>query len=195
MRTRDEHKELAIREHALEIIVKEGFDGLSMHKLAKAAKVSPATIYIYFKNREDLLNSLYRHVHTTFATVALENFDPDLGLEEGLWIQWKNRKLFVETYPHYFQFYEQFRNSPLISHNDIGKDEFRNSMSRFVHNAIKRGEMADMDMELFWCLAYGSFYSLLKFHLHCKQIMDRPYTVTDKKLKRMLSMVMNGLRP
>ena len=41
------------------MIVKEGFDGLSMQKLAKAANVSPATIYLYFKNREDLLNQLY----------------------------------------------------------------------------------------------------------------------------------------
>ncbi|MGZ4091209.1 MAG: TetR/AcrR family transcriptional regulator, partial [Bacteroidia bacterium] len=62
MRIRDEKKEEAIREKALELIVHEGFDGLSMHKLAKAAGVSPATIYIYYKNREHLLNMLYDHV-------------------------------------------------------------------------------------------------------------------------------------
>ncbi|MGZ3932351.1 MAG: TetR/AcrR family transcriptional regulator, partial [Bacteroidia bacterium] len=43
MRTRDEQKESAIRQKAIEMIVKEGFDGLSMQKLAKAAGVSPAT--------------------------------------------------------------------------------------------------------------------------------------------------------
>ncbi|MBA4056563.1 MAG: TetR/AcrR family transcriptional regulator, partial [Marivirga sp.] len=59
MRTRDELKEQKIREKAIEMIVNEGFDGLSMQKLAKAANVSPATIYLYFKNREDLLNQLY----------------------------------------------------------------------------------------------------------------------------------------
>ncbi len=40
MRNKDEHKEKSIREKAIEIIVKEGFDGLSMHKLAKAADIS-----------------------------------------------------------------------------------------------------------------------------------------------------------
>jgi len=49
MRTRDEAKEHAIRDKAIEMIVKVGFDGLSMQKLAKAAHVSPATIYLYFK--------------------------------------------------------------------------------------------------------------------------------------------------
>ncbi|HOZ87501.1 MAG TPA: helix-turn-helix domain-containing protein, partial [Bacteroidia bacterium] len=59
MRIRDENKEAAIRKKAIEMIVNEGFDGLSMAKLAKAAGVSPATIYIYYKNREDLLHQLF----------------------------------------------------------------------------------------------------------------------------------------
>jgi len=46
MRSRDPKKEKAIRRKAMEMIVKDGFDGLSMQKLAKAAEVSPATIYI-----------------------------------------------------------------------------------------------------------------------------------------------------
>jgi TetR/AcrR family transcriptional regulator, multidrug resistance operon repressor len=46
MRSRDENKEQAIRTEALENAVKDGFDGLSMQKLAKAAAVSPATVYI-----------------------------------------------------------------------------------------------------------------------------------------------------
>src|SRR3954468_8655030 len=104
MRTRDESKEAAIREKALEMIVKEGFDGLSMQKLAKAANVSPATIYIYYKNREDLLNSLYDHVNETFAREALRKFDSGLSLEDGLWLQWKNRMKFIFEYPNYFKF-------------------------------------------------------------------------------------------
>jgi len=195
MRTRDEHKERAIREKALEMIVRDGFDGLSMQKLAKAASVSPATIYIYYKNREDLLNSLYTLVHTTFAQVALKDFHSELSLKDGLWIQWRNRMQFVMKYPHYFQFYEQFQNSPLITHQDVSKDEIRDTMCRFVQNAVKRGEMAKMDMEIFWCLAYGSFYSLVKFHLQRKIIMDRPFVVTDAKLRNMLEMVLKALKP
>lgn len=50
--------EKAIREKVLAMIVKEGFDGLSMRKLANAAGVSPATIYVYFKDRDDLIMQL-----------------------------------------------------------------------------------------------------------------------------------------
>jgi AcrR family transcriptional regulator len=41
MRLRDEQKEQLVRTKALELLVEEGFNGFSMHKLAKAANVSP----------------------------------------------------------------------------------------------------------------------------------------------------------
>jgi AcrR family transcriptional regulator len=195
MRIRDEHKEAAIREKALEMIVKEGFDGLSMQKLARAANVSPATIYIYYKNREDLVNSLYNEVSGTFAREALKNFNPTLSLEQGLWLQWKNRMHYIMNYPNYFHFFEQFRNSPLIHHKDVKNSEFRESMIQFVTNAIKRGEMVKMEPELFWSVAYGPFYSLLKFHFQQKSMMNREFHLTDAKLKALLKMVVKALSP
>ncbi|HEX2613085.1 MAG TPA: helix-turn-helix domain-containing protein, partial [Fibrobacteria bacterium] len=60
MRSRDPSKESAIRRMTMELAVKEGFDGLSMQKVAKAAKVSPGTLYIYFEDREDLMMQAYK---------------------------------------------------------------------------------------------------------------------------------------
>lgn len=195
MRIRDENKEIAIREQAMEMIVNEGFDGLSMQKLAKAANVSPATIYIYYKNREDLLNQLFLEVQKTFSDIALKGFNPNLSLEEGLWLQWKNRLKFILEYPDYFKFFEQFRNSPLINHKDLKITEFKENMKLFVINAIKRGEMTKMEPEIFWSLAYGSFYSLVKFHLQKKSMMGNDFKITDAKLKQVLKMVIKALKP
>ena len=195
MRVRDENKDAVIREKAIEMIVEEGFDGFSMQKLAKAANVSPATIYIYYKNKEDLLNTLYNAVSHTFAQVALQKFDPNASLEEGLWLQWKNRMKFILEYPTYYRFFEQFRNSPLINHKDIKSAEFKQNMKTFVMNAIRRGEMATMEPETFWSVAYGSFFTLLKFHLQGKSMMNEHYKITDAKMKRLLQMVLKALSP
>jgi TetR/AcrR family transcriptional regulator, multidrug resistance operon repressor len=134
-------------------------------------------------------------VNQTFADVALQNFDPELSLEEGLWRQWKNRMKFILEYPVYFRFFEQFRNSPLIQHKGVKSDQFRESMHRFVSNAIKRGDMQKMEPEQFWSLAYGSFYSLVKFHLQEKSMMNSSYKLTDAKLKNLLKMVVKALKP
>jgi TetR/AcrR family transcriptional regulator, multidrug resistance operon repressor len=195
MRIRDENKEAAIRQKAMEMIVKEGFDGLSMNKLAKAAGVSPATIYIYFKNREDMVQQLFKAAQEAFAKSALRNFDPNASLEDGLWLQWKNRLRYIEEHPFYFKFYEQFTNTHLINHKSVDMSEFKENMMLFVKNAIKRGELTRMEPEIFWSVAYGSFYSLVKFHLQEKKMMSENFKLTDAKLKQTLSMVVKALKP
>jgi TetR/AcrR family transcriptional repressor of multidrug resistance operon len=195
MRSKDEHKERMIRDKAMEMIVKEGFDGMSMQKLAKAANVSPATIYIYFKNREDLLNHLYNEVQNTFSEVALKGFSPDLSFENGLWLQWQNRLHFINEFPYQYQFYEQFRNSPLINHSDVQLIiDFKTSMKHFLMKALKNGEIKKMEPEVFWSLAYGPFYSLIKFHLQEKTMMERHFKLSSAILKTVFKQVIKSLQ-
>lgn len=195
MRARDENKEAAIREKAIELIVNEGFSGFSMGKLAKAANVSPATLYIYYKNKEDLLNSLYNSVHDTFIEMALVDFDPNSSLEDGLMQQWKNRLRHIDKHPYHFRFTEQFKNSPLINHKDVNTEEFKGIMKQFVTGAIKRGELQSMEPELFWALAFGPFYSLTRFHIAGKSMMNDTFSITDQKLKTLIQIVVKALKP
>ncbi|WP_325637771.1 TetR/AcrR family transcriptional regulator, partial [Chitinophaga sp.] len=50
MRPKNLEKEEAIRTIALQIIAGEGLENLTMQKLAKAANISPRTIYIKYKD-------------------------------------------------------------------------------------------------------------------------------------------------
>lgn len=179
----------------MELIVKEGFDGFSMQKLAAEAGVSPATIYIYFKNREDLLNQLFNSVQHSFSDVALEGFDPAMSFSEGLWLQWKNRLRFITKYPVYYSFLEQFRTSPLIKHNDIQLSEFRANMRSFMLNAVKRGEVRKLEPEIFWSLAYGPFYSLIQFHLRQKSLKGNHFRLTEAKMKTTFQLALQSLKP
>ncbi|CAN5315956.1 TetR/AcrR family transcriptional regulator [soil metagenome] len=194
MRTRDENKELAIRERALEMIVNDGFEGLSMQKLAKAANVSPATIYLYYKNREDLLNQLYISTDKLFADETLKDFDPAMNFEEGMWLQWKNRFNYSMKYPYNFCFMEQFRNSPLVNHKDIKESSFKKAMMSFFNNAIKRNELVELPVEVFWSIAYGPLYSLIRFHRSNKTISGDKFILTEKKMKQAFDMMIKALR-
>ncbi len=177
------------------MIVEEGFDGLSMHKLAKAVGISVSTIYIYFKNREDLLNQLYAEVSAVFATETLRNFDPEMDFEAGLWLQWKNRLKYVARHPMHFHFSEQFRNSPLIHQQIVKEEVFRNAMRRFVKNAVKKKQLADLPVEVFWALAYGPFYVLVKFHLDNSNMSGKPFSLSEQKLKQAFERVIKALKP
>lgn len=195
MRTRDKSKESLIREKAITMIVNMGFDGLSMQKLAVAAGVSPATLYIYYNNREHMLQQLYSFVEVEFAKAALKGFNPGMNLKQGLWLQWKNRMGFITRHPEYFLFFEQFRHSPLILRSTDTMKDFRSNMHLFVTNAVKRKQLSKMEPEVFWSLAYGPFYSIMKFHLRQESFMNHRFNITDKTLKQLLNKVILSLKP
>src|SRR5579883_1261917 len=113
MRTRDEQKIAAIKEKALDMIVSGGFDGLSMQKLAKAAGVSPATIYIYFKDRDDLLIQLYRRESDRFFEYIFRDFNPEMDFATGMAVQWKSRARYVIDNLDNTHFMEHFKYSHL----------------------------------------------------------------------------------
>ena len=59
MRSIDQLKIDRILKATLDIVYAEGFDHISLRHIAELAKVSSGTPYVYFKDKQDLLTSLY----------------------------------------------------------------------------------------------------------------------------------------
>lgn len=195
MRLKDENKVLAIRDTALHMIVEEGFKGLSMQKLAKQANVSPATIYLYFRDRNDLLNKVYLEVLERSNQAALAGFDPGMRFREGLRLLWLNRFRYFTKHPDDFYFIEQFINSPLISNIAVEEDQtYRSHMQQFHRNAVKNGEIIRLPLEVYWTVAYAPLYQLIKFHLQ-DTIHPMPnFSITERKLLTTLELVVKALK-
>ena len=198
MRTRDPKKENSLREKAMAMVVKDGFDGLSMQKLAKAAKVSPATIYIYWKDRDDLILQLYLDAFRRMSERTLENFDPGLSFKEGLRVQWKNRARYLLEHEVEYHFMEQVKFSPLHdrAQTAIGTG-FMSTMKAFVKGAIERKELIKVPVEIYWSLAFAPLYQLLKFHKHGKGLgpSGGPFSLDDKTMNLTLDLVLKALKP
>ncbi|WP_125710420.1 TetR/AcrR family transcriptional regulator [Lacticaseibacillus porcinae] len=62
MRTKDENKVKAIKEAVIALCQKDGFTNLTTAKVAKRAGVSPATIYLNYEDKTDMLSRLYEEV-------------------------------------------------------------------------------------------------------------------------------------
>jgi AcrR family transcriptional regulator len=192
---RDENKQQVIRQKALRMIVKEGFDGFSMQKLAKAAEVSPATIYIYFKNREDLILQLCEEEGKKMASATLKNFNPQMSFSEGLKIQWINRAKYCLKNPEQMHFLEQIQLSPLQQKSlKIMGQDFKNTMKTFVLNAIKRKELVKVPVEVYWSIAFAPLYNLVKFHMAGGSMGGR-FSLTNKLMSQTLALVLKALQP
>lgn len=197
MRARDPRKEKGIRDQALTLIVKHGFDGLSMHKLARAARVSPATIYIYFKDREALILKLYDEVSTRVFAASLENFDPAMPLSQGLKVQWINRARYFVKHPREMHFMEQIRFSPLHERALQASDQrYKEIMKVFVGNAVQRGELVKMPMAIYWAIVFAPLYQLVKFHMHGKGLHGSgPFVLDEQTMQFTLDLILKALKP
>jgi TetR/AcrR family transcriptional regulator, multidrug resistance operon repressor len=196
MRSRDENKERIIREKALRMIVKIGLNGFSMHKLAKVSGVSPATIYIYFKDKEDLVARILKDAAGKMMEVTVENFNPSMTFSEGLRVQWINRAKYCMKYPDQMHFLEQLRHSPYGEKlTGMMGENFKKSMSDFVSNAIKKKELVNVPYEVYWSIAFAPLYNLVKFHVNGKSIRGRKFILSDKIMKEAFDLVLKALKP
>lgn len=196
VRTRDENKEEAIRLKAVELFVKHGFDGLSMQKLAKEAGVSPATLYIYYKDRDDMIVQLWIWVMKKMVASTLEGFDPTMPFEEGLKLQWQNRAKFCLENPAELHFMEQIKYSPY--HDVCSKkmdQHFISTMGEFVHNAIRNKEIVKLPVEVYWSVAFAPLYQLVKMHMSGRGLREEKFVLDEKIMSQTFKLVLKALKP
>lgn len=74
---RKERERLEMRQRilqaALGLFVKDGIESTSMRGIAKAIEYSPGTLYLYFKDKEELLNALFQEIFTDFGHVLSQD--------------------------------------------------------------------------------------------------------------------------
>ena len=196
MRVRDQNKERIIRDAALKMMVKEGLEGFSMQKLAKAASVSPATIYIYFEDKEHLVDQVCLEAGEKMMAITFKNFNPSMSFSEGLRVQWVNRAKYCMKYPDQMHFLEQLRHSPYGEKlMKMMGDKFKQLMSGFMSNAIKKKELVNVPAEVFWSIAFAPLYNLVKFHMTGKSMGGKKFILSDKIMKDTFELVLKALKP
>jgi AcrR family transcriptional regulator len=177
--------------------VNEGFDGFSMQKLAKAAGVSPATLYIYFKDKDDLLIELYLEQQNKMQEATLKGFDPEMHFDEGLRLQWMNRARFCLENPLSTHFLEQMKFSPYFE--PCAKrlnPALREKMSLFVRKAIENKELVKLPLEVYWSIAFSPLYNLVKFHMSKRGLSGlTTFVLTDDIIDQTLQLVLKALKP
>ncbi|MCW3467297.1 TetR/AcrR family transcriptional regulator [Chitinophaga nivalis] len=194
MRVRDESKIQAITAKAIEMVANDGLENLGINRLAKAAGVSPATIYIYYKDKDDLLTRISEEEGLKMCYSSLDGFDPEMRFAEGLWIQWKNRAKYSMNNYQAAQFFDQLRNSPYKETmlRSVA-DAFRKPITIYLTNAFNRGEINQMSMEVYWSIAFAPLYSLIRFHHDKHNIGGDPFTLTEDVMKQTFDYVIKAL--
>lgn len=76
-------KRQALVDATIQLVNEDGFHNAPMSRIAKMAKVSPATIYLYFENKQDLVNKVFIEVKTIYTNYIFKTFTSSMSVEEG----------------------------------------------------------------------------------------------------------------
>lgn len=107
-------KREALVRATINLVNNNGFHAAPMSKIAKTAGVSPGTIYLYFENKQDLINKVYIEVKASFTQFAFEGYHEKLSVEKGFEKIWKNIAKFKLIEVEQAMFLSQCDNTPMI---------------------------------------------------------------------------------
>jgi TetR/AcrR family transcriptional repressor of multidrug resistance operon len=66
----------------IKLLAKYGFHGFSIKQLAEEAGVAAGTIYLYFKDRDELIRELNTQIIDDFIKTTLEGHDPEQSIKQ-----------------------------------------------------------------------------------------------------------------
>ncbi|KDN56128.1 TetR/AcrR family transcriptional regulator [Flavobacterium seoulense] len=196
MRTRDTNKEEIVKQKAIQLLVEKGIEGFSMNRLAKESKISVATLYIYYSDKDDLIRKIGIEIGKNFFSEMTNDFTTSMSFSEGLYKQWENRARFTQKFPLEVSCWE------LLTHSSYSESiidesllEFKSIMENFFKNAIEKKELIPISKEVFWSIAYGPLYSLLRFERDGKNFGGGPFKLNQNITREAFELVIKALTP
>lgn len=169
-------KRSALLNATLTLVHNNGFHDTPMTKIAKLAGVAPATIYLYFENKQDLINKLYIEVKSSFSSCAFKNYNKALPVKKGFEIIWYNIAAYKLNKIKEATFLSQCDNAPMID------EEFRKEGLKHLQpllNLWERGQSEGIIKPLSPYILYAYAIYPLSFLM---AMQERNIYVLDKRM-------------
>lgn len=115
MRKKDDEKQKRIKNAVMHLILEQGFAGTSISKIAREAGVSPATVYIYYENKEEMLKDIYVEYSEDVFGYLAERTQPEMSAAELIETLIRSYYTYIQEHREIFSFVEQFAQCPALA--------------------------------------------------------------------------------
>ena len=185
-----------ILDAAREILVREGYDGLSMRKVAEKIDYSPTAIYLHFKDRDDLVfcvcEQLMAGLVRELNEVKSRYADPLIALRKGL-------RRYVEfglKHPEHYQatFMTRHSGDPEIDQrylepNTMGMQAF-SFLPWLVGECVKQKKLARVDVHAASCALWAGIHGVTSLQI---AMPNFKWNDRDKVIDQLIAMMVKGL--
>ncbi|MFK7906413.1 MAG: TetR/AcrR family transcriptional regulator [Chitinophagales bacterium] len=189
MKLKSAAKEEEIYRVVLEITAEAGLSGLKMANIAKQAGLAHGTVYIYFKNKKDLINQLYKKAKKSASQsilskeLANDNFMGDLRL------LWKRYISYLLHHQKEIYFMQQCLNSPFLEDDSLKlSDIFLQEVILFFEKGQKERYVKSMEIQLILAAFKGIAREIVD------KLKDNTLSLSDQLLEDSFELCWNAIR-
>ena len=163
-----------ILDAARELFAKEGYENVSMRKIAEKIDYSPTTIYLYFKDKDELLDSICEE---TFAKLVKEFEEIEGGTSDPIEQLERAGRAYIDfglSHPNHYKVTFMGMGHP--AHAEEHKFDYQGSMGEkcFMHlhaiveRCVQQGKFRPLDLDAtsqaLWAVVHGITSLLITFH-------------------------------
>jgi AcrR family transcriptional regulator len=190
---RQKHKDelrRIILDAARDIFVREGYENFSMRKLAQKIEYSPGSVYLHFKNKEELFGCLVEESFSRLLTTLLElqngepHRDPAEGLKRGLRIYVEFGLRNPNDYRFAFMLTPPMEKRPYKIHRAF--EMLRYMVKRCIDEKRFREVDAETAAQALWAAAHGITSLLI-------QRPAFPWVAKKKVIAQVIDSAVDGL--
>jgi TetR/AcrR family fatty acid metabolism transcriptional regulator len=143
----EEFRTQTILEAALRVIARKGREGATMLEIAREAGIAKGTIYLYFRNRETLLDRVSEFVQDGLLKELDQILGEPLPFQERLRLLVRTKFAFLAKNIEFFRVYLAIRLPEGEAHcpGKIDHEAYLQRLASFFRGAMEKGEIRTMD--------------------------------------------------
>lgn len=190
-----------ILDAAGELFIQEGFTNVSLRKIAEKIEYSPATIYLYFRDKNDLLASLCREtfhgLKEELLRIEHEEADPVVRLRRGL-------RFYIDfglEHPHHYILtfgtphgtYDMEKIPEFLEANKVGLETFdclRRALDRCRAANLLAFDGLEATAQVVWTFIHGTTSLLILYHSD----PHFPWVTKEQLIETSLDMILRSLQ-
>ncbi|TAE73609.1 MAG: TetR/AcrR family transcriptional regulator [Bacteroidetes bacterium] len=159
-----------IFEASRNVVIKVGFNGLKMADVAKESNLATGTLYLYFKNKEDLINQTYLSTKKNIAEILLFDKNENLSFEQAFKKMWLAYFHFCKQFPAKILFVEQFLYSGFLDEKILEEAEnFFEPLNNFLKFGIDNHLLKNIDYTILKAQLTGAIHEIIKINIKQKK--------------------------
>ena len=189
MRCKDESKVDAIYKATLTLVKDRGLAGITMCDISKEASIATGTLYIYFKNKDELIKALFAECRIKSARYYFEGIDEEPTFEQKMLKLFRNIVCYKMRHFDVSAFLEQSYHSPYVGVIDLKKKQ--KTMAP-LHTMIKEGIETKKIKKIETRLLVSYLFGIVN------EIVKRAYfsnkKLTDTDINEVYAMFWDGIK-